>query len=690
MATKRAFGVLVVIGWATVAVAAADCPRLDGRWGYGVVSAVAVEGSLAFYGEDDELVVVDIGDPRHPAELARLDVGRDGWPWRRLLVAGGYLYAGRWSGDVVVVRVANPRHPTVVARVALPAYLGGGALAKLGDLLYVASDFQLTVLDVAMPWQPAVVAVRSIRGLDIAIAGDSAYVAGADFGDGANRLAILDLTDPRAPRLVEQLTPAELWPDPASPDAAPPGSLRAVAVSGGLLYLTAETGLLVADLTDPTRPVGLGSCPLPNGWILEHIAVDTAAGLAYVARHWRGLEVVDVHDAAAPRLLASWSPPGDYNWLYDAAGDQSRLLVATQSDGLQLLDLADPAAPLAIGNPVRPRFVHAVALAGDVVVALDSWQSVRALVASDDGVLHEAGAVSFQNRLEDLATVTPVAVAAIGGGRLEMIDVGTPSTPRIRRSLQLSGDVLAAAGTLLATSVGDGGPADLRLVDVTDSFAPQVVAELALADADGTPVSYVSALLVTGDTVLAVGETEPQVCNFFDEWWEGEYVLLALDVSEPANPALLGSVNLGCEWVSSVAVADGWAWAVHPGVHGSRLDTVDLSDPARPELVDSRYGVVPADSVSLTVAGGLALVPVNDTDRGPSILALDLVDPRHLQRLGSVTLQGGALDVATDGDHVVVAAGFSGVAAIDLDRCRAWQPPPTTPVLAPGVAGSAE
>ena len=156
---------------------------------------------------------------------------------------------------------------------------------------------------------------------------------------------------------------------------------------------------------------------------------------------WGGLHVIDNTDPAKPTTLSTYRPPtsavypppdlGVYS-VHHAVAEGNRVAVAANSDGVRVLDLSNPAAPVELGSFVpadRPdptgqipgkALVQGVAFAGRYVVASDVHAGLFVLaltgrgywtVASDGGVFAfgsapfhgSAGALRLNSPVVDMA-----------------------------------------------------------------------------------------------------------------------------------------------------------------------------------------------------------------------------------------------------------------------------------------------
>jgi len=185
----------------------------------------------------------------------------------------------------------------------------------------------------------------------------------------------------------------------------------------------------------------------------------------------------------------------------------------------------------------------------------------------------------------------PGAGAAVVSSRMYVLDTGgilryrpLPGKAKGGREYPIAlggtGYGLVSDGTLLYAALGDAG---LAIVRPGDAFT--VVGRLETgATVRGVAVSGTLAVLSSGDALVTV------------------------DISDPATPSILGSVDLGSS-ARGVVLSGGTAW-VADGPGG--LVAVDVSDPAAPAVVHRI--AVPGDARCLAFADGGTTLAVGSGD----------------------------------------------------------------------------
>lgn len=511
------------------------------------------------------------------------------------------------------------------------------------------------------------------------------------------RLAAVDVSDPTRPTVIA-----------SSPILGT--TVEAVVVERDLAYVAAnEGGLWLLDVHDPAQLRVLGSLQTPGQ--AEGVAVR--ASLAFVAAGEAGLQVVDVQDPAKPRPIAGLDTPADArsialasNTVLIADADRKR-----QDGGLCVVDISQPTEPRLIASlPLRD--AQAVAVAGErayvcCACALGGYSTVRVFD------------ISHPDRPEQITEVTPptfsvftdVAVAngqvhlqtqscELGACRsglcgIDLTDPNAPTTPVPTVSLWADhsgpGRGIAIVGRYLY-HVGDAG---LEISDMVSGHWSRVGATADLGSVDD--------VVVQGGTAYAIT----------DETQVGAARLQTLDVRQPEQPALLGSLLLPkyCEGCLALPgePALGEGYLVVPMWQDGIL-LIDVRDPAQPSLY-AHLGTVKTAAINqvatlspgvylVTGAGEPRLLNARDRDhprfeplplsmgetaldaaavpgqplalllttadtatgRADAVCVLDVSDPLRPQQLGRIEVPGAL--------YLAVADGFAYVSTLVQD-CQA-------------------
>jgi hypothetical protein len=259
-------------------------------------------------------------------------------------------------GDFVVVDLTNPAHPT---RLNDREFVYAGAPTKVfGTTLYGLNSLpqpssyalrgEFLLIDVSDPANPVQRPTVELSGggTDLDIVGNRAYIAHTyDIEHFPSDLDIFDISTSDDPqRLGHFEFPIDEW-----------GYAGSIRVRAGLAYIGGSIGdpddtpppqptLFVMDVRDPQSIAELGRVALrgdvPRG-------VEVSGGTVVVAGGESGVEIVDVSNPRAPRVVGLYDTPGEANQTQRVG---NVLYVADGNGGLLLLDIAEPTAPALIAT----------------------------------------------------------------------------------------------------------------------------------------------------------------------------------------------------------------------------------------------------------------------------------------------------------------------------------------------------
>ncbi|MDY7091799.1 MAG: Ig-like domain-containing protein [Acidobacteriota bacterium] len=254
--------------------------------------------------------------------------------------------------------------------------LGGTprAVALDGTHAYAAMGRPgLKIVDVSdpeLPFEAARIYVsspppfREYRAVsDVAVQDGMAYVA-------ADGLAVIDVTVPAAPVQIAFLLP----PDMSAESVAVRGHRVLVGGSG---FQGDPGALALIDISDPVTPVLLGMVGLPGQ--VEDVLF--AGQYAIAATGSAGVQVVDLANEAAPEVVGSTHTRSNSRSSavgLALAGEQVLVadggrygLPGEKPGGLRVIDLADPANPALVGSTNNQFGLTAVAWDGTLALAAD-------------------------------------------------------------------------------------------------------------------------------------------------------------------------------------------------------------------------------------------------------------------------------------------------------------------------------
>lgn len=591
-------------------------PRVDliGHWG-GTIQSLAIRGRFAYAGIGPRLVILDISDPHQPLRVGQTEpVGHIVFD---IALDGPYAYLAAYEGGMRIVDVSNPAEPRVISSVGSPPRPPpydvpdrALAIAKTGSSAFVFYyDAGLRVFDVSDPANPLEIGEYQVTGplpygLDMAIRNNIAHLLtwtrmtlvdlstpstpaylselylqnwtnAIEVDDryaylAENALGIVDISDPHAPTFVTRIADK------------PTTCGWLMALSPNRVYLHDDsTGMAVIDISDPTRPIWRGSIAM-DSTLGGAVAAD--GSLACLGDWYSGISFVDASDADHPVKMGRYDDVAQCMLLTPAS--DNLLLSCGYRPGVQVIDIADPTAPRRVAEWGADRTMHA-----------------------------------------ELRGTT----AYLGSRRFSIMDVTTLASPTLLGEIDLLDSItgaFAVAGDHAYVGTYDGG---LRVIDITSSSAPRLIATVNNGPANGVAVCGNLAYVATYDHGLQI-----------------------FDISHPSAPLLLGGTAETGALYCVILVDDVAYVGGNQGVH-----VVDISNVHSPQVIPITLPGYWGQVRQLCVHNNYLLVPLE-----PGVRVLDATDPRAPRYVGAYTAQGWCQGVASANGQAFLGNSEGGIEVV--------------------------
>ncbi|KKW33513.1 MAG: PKD domain containing protein [Parcubacteria group bacterium GW2011_GWA1_53_13] len=356
-------------------------------------------------------------------------------------------------------------NPTIKGSVTDATNLDGAISVYVsGRYAYLAAQTadRLTIVDVSNPASPTTVGSVTDAQLDTAnavyVTGNYAYVAASG---NADRLTIVDVSNPSSPAIVGSVTSTQL-------DGA-----RSVYVSGRYAYVVAETadGLTIVDVSNPSSPAIVGS--VTSTQLDSAYSVYVSGRYAYVAAGGADrLTIVDVSNPSSPVIVGSVTD----STLLDVArsvyvSGRYAYVMAWAADSLTIVDVFNPSSPTIVGSVtsallddahyiyVSGRYAYVTAANADRLIIVDVSSPASPVIVGSvtDAQLDYASAVYVSGRYAYVAAYNADRLTIV---ELPGLDIPTVLTGDIQtgsletwENIDVGNDLLVRGGA----SIGGGG-----------------------------------------------------------------------------------------------------------------------------------------------------------------------------------------------------------------------------------------
>jgi PKD repeat protein len=607
---------------------------------------VQVAGDFAYVATGASLVILDVSDRGRPRRVGGYYTDGEAV---KIGLKEGYVYLLTQSNQFLVPKLSridahNPAVPTKVAECNLAglASFTDYKLGLVGEMIWVR-DQQLRIIDTNCN---VLVSIPVQDGASFSAGGRNLYIYNS---------VLFDLTAPNAPEAIADLETA--------------GFFERSEVANGFMYSFGGAGwsdtLSITDVSNPGHFRTLCHTLIANGQLsyggissLE-ISSNTLYGLEWDYTG-NAIGIVDTSEPWQPQLIGSL--------IFSEGAPRSLRVVnnygyvAAGQSGLMVFDVSDPANIFRKGQFFTAVQANGISLQGNIAYVFDSGTGFHLVDVGDPEApvwlgtyqsLRTPGAVAAAGRYVYVGVNAPGTSLTNLPPAMEVVDVSNPTNSHAVARIDLPNLPLVGdhATVVTAIAVNDGravvttfneGLADLTVLDVSIPTAPKLTSRLSLSGIN----NWANNIVLHQDlayVTLAQGS------------------LVIVDLSNPGNPRQV----VDYETPDSVA-------SIHGGMcflsSGNGTIALDVSQPSAPVLVGSNG-----------VSGELAWLRGNTAvaSDGDSVEIFDFTDLGNPLEIGRYDGISGSL--ASDEQHVFVAAGGEGLLVLDLGPAFASAPNITSP-----------
>ena len=530
-------------------------------------------------------------------------------------------------------------------------------VAASSDHVYIANGSEgLQVLDVSDPKAPRIVGACATSGVayGVAVAGSYAYVTGNGVG-----FEVINISNPASPHVVGSLNV--------------PMAGTTVAVQGNRAYVGTYSTVVVINISNPGSPQ-VDTQVQGLSWPID--ALDVEGWFAYV-RHGGGFSVVNL--LPSPPTVVGTVGVAGVGWDLQVSG--AYCYVASGIQGLHVIDIVDPEHPHIEGTIDTPGAAVGVAVAGPLAYVCDGAFGIQVVDISAPGSPQIVGNIRFPDACwAALDSAWDYAFVTTSSG-MEVIDISASVPLQVIGHAETQGIATGVAAPVdsvklfVYVAAGDGG---LRVINATNPALPQTIGHVETpGSAEGVGVQVGHAYVADGAAGLTVVDvslpaTPSIVANLYLSGGAhgvvasgayayvaaGTYGLAIVDIRTPESPDFVSRlVTGGAGDASSVAVTIGRAYMAD-GHNG--LQVIDVSAPWSPSLLCT----VDTPGTASGVAVGESFAYVADGESGLQIVSIANLQNAHI--VGALNTPGNASAVTWTGTHVYVADSVVGLVVIDV------------------------
>jgi hypothetical protein len=454
------------------------------------------------------------------------------------------------------------------------------------------------------------------------------------------------------------------------------GAVQAVDTDGSYAYLGIGPHLVIWNITDPQAPVQVAKSET-----LARVANDlqVVGNYVYLA-DTVGLRIIDVSNPSDPRERGFAATTFEPNALDVFRHGPSWYAYVTAGSYIQIIDVTNPDRPQRVNTKNLGGFFYAqgIDVYGDhayVANESDGLQILSIADPLDPQVISRYAEVD--NARDVVITGTHAFVADVAG--LHIVDVADPENPSRTGTQRTPGVATAVAITPQYAYLADGAQG-LYVVDINNLSNPERAGqyENVLGYATGVAARDNHAYLLTENVLYTLDVETPSTPALAHQYnallpsayavdvagdrayvASGESGLQILDTSNVETPLPLGQTKEIGD-ASAVDIAGTYAYVASAF---SGLYVVDVSNPNQPNPVGHWDTPQNAESLDVVVRNNLAYMaeqPDWDTEDflGGGLRIIDVTEPENPHEVGYIDTRDEGMAVALAGDYAYLAVSY--------------------------------
>ena len=579
--------------------------KLDGASGIELVTIGPRTYAVVASTVSDAIQILDVTDPRYPARVSVAEDGQNGFDEldgaRDVAIATinsrtyAVAIAARDDG-FQVIDITDPYSPQATASItdnstlvlngalAVDTFaIGSNHYAVVATGVFGTNEDGVQIIDITNPASPAATAaifdnqggfdrLNGAYDVEVFVLGSGTYAAVA--ADADDSVTIIDVTNPSSPTETAVVTDGSAFTEL---DGATGLTVATIGQSTYVLVSSwSDDGVQIIDVTDPASPTAAAAVT-DGGAYTEldgayGIAAATIADRTYAvvaSENDDGVQIINITNPSSPSAVAAVTDGGGgFDRLDNArqvvtlARDSGTyaLVTAANDDGVQIIDISNPASPTAVTDVSNQRLVFHELAGAQHAVTFDIGSNTFAAVAAydDDGVQ----IIDIRN------PAYPLPVAALTDGQGGFDTLGSPASVA---------NFSVGTGTYLAVTDCDVG--GVQIIDVTNPYSPSATA--AVTDGSGGFDNLECAWSV--DTFVAGNGTYAIVAAYSDDG------IQIINVTDPDSPTPTASINHNSTYpelespirVTAETIGNS-TYALVSGYGSAGVQIINVTDPGRP------------------------------------------------------------------------------------------------------------
>jgi len=499
--------------------------------------------------------------------------------------------------------------------------------------------------------------------------------------------------------------------------------------NGNIAYIAnREAGLSIIDITNPQKPIQLGTYDTGN--YAENVVLSADGNTAYIANYAGGLHIVNVSNPEHPEFLASYATPS-FSKDIVLSSDGQTAYVADGGSGLQIFNISNPTNPIPIGNFKTSGWAEGIALSdeGNTIYIAGGKSGLNIINITDPS--SPSLIRSFNPRIGEwsydvtVSSSKNVAFLANADKGTYKIDISSPSNPSVisecyrnavnitlsedENTLYISDyssnllveDVSLTTGTLIKRYASKGKSQAVAIssdgkfaylisrIKKENSRNASILQVINIVEPQSNIIGNYNISNLKGPLTLS-----PNKNTIFLTGGDGSTIL---DIATPSNPQYVSSQSSNLGYSNEIVLnkngniayrasgKDGLEiFEISPSndfnLIGSYKGDVTIEpwddpdpmfDSVNPyDVICSASGVVLSkDKNTAYVACGGTPLAFRDAQNGTALQIIDISISNNPRLIGKYEISGGfgrSLALSDDQSKIILASGREGVKVIDI------------------------
>ena len=436
--------------------------------------------------------------------------------------------------------------------------------------------------------------------------------------------------------------------------------VSSLAVSGNYVYIANwSDGFKVIDISNPTNPTLVAEIDFEG----QCWDISVNGNYAYVGNNTEGLQIVDISNPLLPSLASTFLPVEVPAFEYTQVIDT--IAYAATQQGLYILDVSDPTAPVQLGYSPSENGAWSVTVVDTIAFLPKNADGIRLVNVADPTNPIELGYFPTPGAAFWVEVVDTIAYVAERFSGIQILDISDLTAPDSIGMVEMDyADAVNIQGDSLYIASSSWG---VKMFDISDPLSPVLLNENPgggyAVDVYASETNTYIALRGLGVGIFSYNEaSEPEMIGLIEMDnpnrvnGSGDYLYVIedpnihiIDVSDPVNPQILSTWYEGAA-LTSCAIGNLLYVGGHPDIQ-----ILDISDPSNPILLGELDGLpwVPFD---IKVQGALAYV----VNRGGGFWIIDVRDPTSPEVVSGLEIFDYAWRLDIAGQYVYIADRYSG------------------------------